>query len=57
MKDMVELHVGDTAPEFKGKDQEGKVRRLSDFKGKYVVLYFYPKDRTPVCTEEACSFE
>ncbi len=37
-------------------DQNGKTHRLSDFKGKWVVLYFYPKDQTPGCTVEACSF-
>jgi peroxiredoxin Q/BCP len=50
------LEIGDYAPEFEGKDQEGKVRWLSDFKGRYIVLYFYPKDGTPGCTKEACSF-
>ena len=50
------LKVGDFAPEFEGKDQEGKVRRLSDFKGRHIVLYFYPKDETPHCIKEACSF-
>ena len=44
------------APDFTLPDQDGKERSLSDFKGKWVVLYFYPKDQTPGCTEEACSF-
>jgi thioredoxin-dependent peroxiredoxin len=48
------LTEGGKAPEFKLKDDEGKDVRLSDFKGKSVVLYFYPKDDTPGCTNEAC---
>ena len=50
------LEVGDKAPAFRAKDQEGKTVSLADFKGKKVVLYFYPKDDTPGCTKEACSF-
>jgi thioredoxin-dependent peroxiredoxin len=50
------LNVGDKAPEFKTKDQDGETVSLKDFKGKKVVLYFYPKDDTPGCTKEACSF-
>ncbi len=50
------LEEGKKAPEFKLKDQDGKTVSLSDFKGKNVVLYFYPKDDTPGCTKEACSF-
>jgi thioredoxin-dependent peroxiredoxin len=49
------LKAGDKAPDFKVKDQDGKEVKLSDFKGKKVVLYFYPKDMTPGCTAEACS--
>jgi thioredoxin-dependent peroxiredoxin len=49
------LNVGDKAPDFTSKDQNGKKIRLKDFKGKKVVLYFYPKDQTPGCTKEACS--
>jgi len=52
----VVLKVGDTAPDFKLKDDTGKWRTLSEFKGKQVVVYFYPKDDTPGCTKEACSF-
>jgi len=48
--------VGDKAPAFSLEDQSGKTVKLSDFKGKKVVLYFYPKDDTPGCTREACSF-
>jgi peroxiredoxin Q/BCP len=49
------LKVGDKAPDFKGKDQDGKQISLSDYKGKKLVLYFYPKDQTPGCTAEACN--
>ena len=48
--------VGDKAPAFSLEDQAGKTVKLSDFKGKKVVLYFYPKDDTPGCTREACAF-
>jgi peroxiredoxin Q/BCP len=48
------LSIGDKAPNFKSKDQDGKEVKLSDFVGKKVVLYFYPKDMTPGCTAEAC---
>lgn len=49
------LNEGDIAPDFTTKDQNGNTVKLSDFKGKRVVLYFYPKDDTPGCTKEACS--
>jgi thioredoxin-dependent peroxiredoxin len=49
------LKPGDKAPDFEGKDQSGNTIRLSDFKGKKVVLYFYPKDNTPGCTAQACN--
>lgn len=49
------LTVGEKAPEYLGKDETGKEWRLSDFAGKKVVVYFYPKDSTPGCTAEACS--
>jgi len=48
--------VGSAAPAFKLQDQNGKWHSLSDYKGKWVVLYFYPKDDTPGCTTEACAF-
>lgn len=48
------LQVGDKAPAFEGQDENGNVVRLSDFAGKKLVLYFYPKDSTPGCTAEAC---
>ena len=50
------LAVGTKAPNFTAIDQEGKRVSLSDFKGKKVILYFYPKDHTPGCTKEACAF-
>jgi peroxiredoxin Q/BCP len=50
------LNVGDKAPDIALPDQDGNVRRLSDLKGKTVLLYFYPKDDTPGCTAEACAF-
>ena len=49
------LNVGDKAPQILGVNQDGKEIKLSDFKGKKVVLYFYPKDNTPGCTAQACS--
>ncbi|MCR8558265.1 thioredoxin-dependent thiol peroxidase [Mucilaginibacter sp. BJC16-A38] len=53
---MATLTAGDKAPDFTANDQNGKTVSLSDFKGKNVILYFYPKDDTPGCTAEACSF-
>jgi peroxiredoxin Q/BCP len=50
------LKEGSTAPAFKTTDAEGHTVKLSDFRGQKVVLYFYPKDDTPGCTREACSF-
>jgi peroxiredoxin Q/BCP len=52
---MTTLKVGDKAPVFSGKDQDGKTISLSQFKGKKLALYFYPKDNTPGCTTEACN--
>ena len=49
------LEVGTIAPEFKSKDQDGNPVSLKDFRGKNVVLYFYPQDNTPTCTKEACN--
>lgn len=48
------LQTGDKAPYFEGPDQDGNIIRLSDFAGRKLVLYFYPKDSTPGCTAEAC---
>ena len=53
---MSTLKVGDKAPAIKSKDQNGNEITLAQFKGKKVILYFYPKDDTPACTKEACSF-
>lgn len=50
------LEVGTKAPDFTLPDKEGKMVSLSDFAGKWVVLYFYPKDNTPGCTRQACAF-
>lgn len=52
---MIQLKEGMKAPGFEGIDQNGKDVKLSDFTGKKVVLYFYPKDNTPGCTAEACN--
>ena len=50
------LEVGTKAPDFELPDQNGKLHKLSDYTGKKVVLYFYPKDNTPGCTKQACAF-
>ena len=50
------MNIGDKIPELLGIDQDGNEIKLSDYKGKKIVLYFYPKDSTPGCTSEACSF-
>ena len=50
------LNVGDRAPDFILQDQNGNTVSLSDFLGRRVVLYFYPKDNTPGCTRQACAF-
>ena len=50
------LEVGTKAPDFTLPDQNGNVHSLSDYRGKKVVLYFYPKDNTPGCTKQACGF-
>lgn len=49
------LNEGDKAPTFEGLDQNGNTIKLSDYKGKKLVLYFYPKDNTPTCTVESCN--
>ncbi|MCW5906579.1 MAG: thioredoxin-dependent thiol peroxidase [Chitinophagales bacterium] len=50
------LNEGDKAPAFKAKDENGKSISLKDFAGKKLILYFYPQDDTPTCTQEACNF-
>ena len=50
------LEVGTKAPEFTLPDQEGRMVSLADYRGKKVVLYFYPRDNTPGCTRQACAF-
>jgi peroxiredoxin Q/BCP len=52
---MNSLKEGDSAPDFSGTDQNGNPIKLSDFSGKKLILYFYPKDDTPGCTKEACN--
>ena len=52
---MTHLTEGTKAPAFKGKDQNGKTVSLTDYKGKKIVLYFYPEDDTPTCTVQACN--
>lgn len=50
------LAVGTKAPDFTLSDQNGELRKLSDYRGQKVILYFYPKDMTPGCTKQACGF-
>lgn len=50
------IEIGKQAPAFELPDQDGKLAKLADFTGRWVVLYFYPKDDTPGCTTEACEF-
>lgn len=50
------IQAGISAPDFSLPDEDGIVRKLSDYRGKPLVLYFYPKDDTPGCTQEACNF-
>ena len=52
----ITLSAGDTAPEFELADQDGNVHSLAGYRGRKVVLYFYPRDETPGCTTQACSF-
>ena len=50
------LTIGQSAPDFKLIDQNGDNHSLEDYRGQWVILYFYPKDDTPGCTKEACAF-
>ena len=52
---MIQLTIGQKAPAFRGKDQNGKAISLKDYLGKKVVIYFYPQDDTPTCTVQACN--
>jgi len=52
---MITLKVGDKAPDFSANDENGNTKSLSDYSGKKLVLYFYPKDMTPGCTAESCN--
>lgn len=54
---MAKLKVGDKAPNFSALDGEGKKHSLADYKGQTLILYFYPKDLTPGCTQQACDFQ
>jgi peroxiredoxin Q/BCP len=51
-----EPQIGSAAPAFKLQDQDGKWHDLKDYRGKWIALYFYPKDQTPGCTDQACEF-
>lgn len=53
---MSEIKSGDPAPDFQMPDHTGKIHSLSDYKGRKLILYFYPKDDTPGCTKQACGF-
>lgn len=52
----ITLAAGDTPPDFELRDQDGNAHRLADYRGRTVVLYFYPRDNTPGCTKQACGF-
>jgi peroxiredoxin Q/BCP len=54
---MITLEKGDKAPDFSGTDDRGNIVNLSDFAGKKLILFFYPKDNTPGCTAEACDLQ
>ena len=51
------LEIGKSVPQFSLPDQNGKVHNINDYKGQWVIVYFYPKDLTPGCTAEACNFQ
>lgn len=52
----VPIAIGASAPDFKLPDRRGRVHRLKDYRGRFIVLYFYPEDDTPLCTTQACQF-
>lgn len=52
---MAKIKIGNLAPDFKAIDQNEKIHKLSDYSGRWVLIYFYPKDDTPGCTKEACA--
>jgi peroxiredoxin Q/BCP len=56
MANTKKIKIGDIAPDFELPDQNGKIHKLSNYRGKWVLVYFYPKDNTPGCTTEACTF-
>ncbi|MDH5474044.1 MAG: peroxiredoxin, partial [Gammaproteobacteria bacterium] len=56
MADETEIKTGDPAPAFTLYDQHNKQRSITDYQGKWLIIYFYPKDDTPGCTQEACHF-
>ena len=53
---MAKIKIGDMPPDFSLSDQNEQIHSLKDYKNKWILLYFYPKDNTPGCTKEACSF-
>ena len=53
----MKLNIGDKAPDFSVKNQDGKLIKLSDYIGKKIILFFYPKDNTPGCTAESCNLK
>src|SRR3989344_3169611 len=55
MSIVTKLKIGKSAPDFTLSDQDGKNHKLSDYRGQWVLIYFYPKDDTPGCTKEACA--
>lgn len=56
LRPTVRVRVGEPAPEFRLTDQQGKQRQLADYRGQWLILFFYPRDDTPGCTREACRF-
>ena len=52
----MKLNIGDTAPDFTVENESGTLTKLADYRGKKLILFFYPRDNTPTCTKEACNF-